>query len=76
MTGPLLIRADRVFDGTAVHTGVAVLVRDGVIVDVGPDLTAPDAVVVDAPGQTLLPGFIDAHTTCSRAGWSRPWRSG
>ena len=57
----LLIRPDRVFDGTRV-LGAAVLVRDGVIVEVGPELSAPDAVVVDAPGQTLLPGFIDAHT--------------
>ena len=62
MTGPLLIRADRVFDGATVRTGVAVLVRDGVIVEVGPDVTAVDATVVDAPGQTLLPGLIDAHT--------------
>ena len=62
MTAPLLIRADRVFDGATVRTGVAVLVRDGVIVEVGPDVTAVDATVVDAPGQTLLPGLIDAHT--------------
>jgi methyltransferase (TIGR00027 family) len=57
----LLIRPDRVFDGTRVLTA-SVLVRDGVIVEVGPDLAAPDATVVDAPGQTLLPGFVDAHT--------------
>lgn len=57
----LLIRPERVFDGTRVLSA-AVLVRDGVIVEVGPDVTAPEATVVDAPGQTLLPGFIDAHT--------------
>ena len=62
MTEPLLIRADRVFDGATMRTGVAVLVRDGVIVEVGRDVTAVDATVVDAPGQTLLPGLIDAHT--------------
>lgn len=34
----------------------------GVIVDVGPELEASDAAVLEAPGQTLLPGLVDAHT--------------
>jgi cytosine/adenosine deaminase-related metal-dependent hydrolase len=39
------------------------VVRDGLIVEVGVGLPAPEgAEVVDAPGGTLLPGLIDAHT--------------
>ena len=42
---------------------VDVLVADGQIADIGPELTAPEgADVVDAPGQVLLPGFVDLHT--------------
>ena len=70
----LLIRSDRVFDGIRMRTA-AVLVRDGMIVDVGPDIAAPDATIVDAPGRTLLPGLIDAHTQSSPAALSRRWRS-
>ncbi|NDJ88630.1 dihydroorotase [Mycolicibacter kumamotonensis] len=41
---------------------VDVLVADGQIAEIG-DVGARDAdVVIDAPGQVLLPGFVDLHT--------------
>ncbi|WP_046315239.1 dihydroorotase [Mycobacterium sp. UM_Kg1] len=42
---------------------VDVLVQGGQIAAIGPDLSAPDGCeVIDAPGQVLLPGFVDLHT--------------
>ncbi|TRW83158.1 dihydroorotase [Mycolicibacterium sp. 018/SC-01/001] len=42
---------------------VDVLVDDGQIAEIGSGLTADtDATVIDAPGQILLPGFVDLHT--------------
>lgn len=61
----VLLRPDRVFDGTEMHAGWAVLVRDSLIAAVGPasTLAAPaDARVVDLPGTTLLPGLIEGHS--------------
>jgi len=63
VAAPMLITADRVWDGEAMHTGWQVLVDDGRIVAVGPNLAAPaDAQRVALPGQTLLPGFIEGHS--------------
>src|ERR1700743_670927 len=42
---------------------VDVLVDDGQIADIGAGLAVPDdADVIAAPGQVLLPGFVDLHT--------------
>ncbi|MEU7629431.1 dihydroorotase [Nocardia sp. NPDC049220] len=41
---------------------VDVLVADGEIRRIGTDLGVADAEVIDAPGQILLPGFVDLHT--------------
>ncbi|BBZ23348.1 dihydroorotase [Mycolicibacter hiberniae] len=42
---------------------VDVLVQGGQIAAIGPGLPAPDdCEVIDAPGQVLLPGFVDLHT--------------
>jgi dihydroorotase len=42
---------------------VDVLVDAGQIAEIGADLRVPDGCeVVDAPGQVLLPGFVDLHT--------------
>src|SRR5262245_44658484 len=64
---PLLLKPERVFDGTTrePHAGWAVLVRGDRIAAAGPagDVPAPpDARVLELPGMTLLPGLIDAHT--------------
>lgn len=62
----LLLRPDRVFDGTTMRAGWSVLVSEGRIAAAGP---APDVVgragsgarVVELPGTTLLPGLIEGH---------------
>lgn len=42
---------------------VDVLVTDGQIAQIGTGLSVPDdCEVIDAPGQVLLPGFVDLHT--------------
>src|SRR3989442_1649946 len=60
-----LLKPARVFDGESLHEGWAVLVSADKITAVGPlaDLKVPaDAKMVVLPGQTLLPGLIDAHS--------------
>ena len=63
---PVLLRADRVFDGTgtSAHSGWGVLVVGNRIQSAGPvaSLNAPaNARVIDLPGMTLLPGLIEGH---------------
>lgn len=42
---------------------VDVLVQDGQIAQIGTGLSASDGTeIIDAPGQVLLPGFVDLHT--------------
>jgi imidazolonepropionase-like amidohydrolase len=63
--GATLLTPQRVFDGTVVHDGWAVLVQGDRIAEVGPasSLHAPaGATHIDLPGMTLLPGLIDAHS--------------
>ncbi len=60
----ILLRPDRVFDGTSgtAHSGWSVLVRGERIVAAGPNVTAPaGARVVRLPGMTVMPGMIDGH---------------
>jgi len=60
----LLVPA-RVFDGTDMHDGWAVLVRGERIVAAGPagSVSAPaGARRVELPGSTLMPGLIEAHS--------------
>ncbi|HEX8393336.1 MAG TPA: amidohydrolase family protein [Longimicrobium sp.] len=63
-SGALLLRPDRVFDGTDLHEGWAVLVRDSLIVAAGPasSIAAAGARVVELPGTTLMPGMIEGHS--------------
>ena len=66
-TGQILLKPDRVFDGTTgtVHTDWVVLVKSEKIAAVGPadDISIPkDAKVIELPKTTLLPGLIDAHS--------------
>ena len=64
---PILLKPERVFDGTAAepHAGWVVLVKGEKIVAAGPaeKVEVPKgAKVIDLPGTTLLPGLIDAHS--------------
>ncbi|NID17534.1 amidohydrolase family protein [Luteibacter yeojuensis] len=66
-TGPVLLKADRVFDARdeQTHEGWVVLVQGDKIADVGPaaKVSAPAGTrTIDLPGTTLLPGLIDAHS--------------
>ena len=57
-----LLRPAAVFDGTALHSGWAVLVKGARIAAAGPALaTPPGATVIDLPGDTLMPGMIEGH---------------
>ncbi len=63
--GSTLLTPQRVFDGTAMHEGWAVLVSGDTIVAAGvaASIHAPaNATRIDLPGTTLLPGLIDAHS--------------
>jgi imidazolonepropionase-like amidohydrolase len=62
---PTLLLPDRVFDGTEMHAGWAVLVRGERIVSAGPASTigAPASTRrLPLPGTTLLPGLIEGHS--------------
>ncbi len=64
---PVLLVAERVFDGKRMEKGRAVLVGpDGRIAETGPAdrllRTHPGVAVKRFAGATLLPGLIDAHT--------------
>lgn len=56
-----LIRGARVFDGDRLWPQADVAVRDGRIEAIAESLSADGLTVVEASGQTLMPGFIDAH---------------
>ena len=56
-----LIRGARVFDGARLWPRADVTVRDGRIEAIAESLPAEGFAVIEAQGQTLLPGFIDAH---------------
>lgn len=62
---PIVLVADRVFDGVTVHTGWEVVVADGVIADAGPRgrVQRPQGGrVIELHGATLLPGLIEGHS--------------
>ena len=59
------IRADRVFDGTEMHSGWTVVVGKDRIMSAGPSekiQSPPGGTVVDLKGMTLLPGLIEGHS--------------
>lgn len=56
-----LIRGARVFDGETLWPRADVAVRAGRIEAIAASLPADGLTVIEADGQTLLPGFIDAH---------------
>jgi len=58
-----VVRKARVFDGHSVLPNTDVWVADGKIKEIGADLRVPSEVkVISGTGNTLMPGFIDAHT--------------
>jgi len=60
-----LLQPDRVFDGTEMHEGWAVLVEGDKIAGVGPKESlkaSKDAQIISMPGTTLLPGLIEGHS--------------
>jgi len=62
---PKLLVPARVFDGSDMHDGWAVLVRGERIVATGPASgisTPPGTRRIDLPGATLMPGLIEAHS--------------
>lgn len=66
----IVVAADRVIDGTgrAAIEGGAVWIRDGRIAGVGrrADLGVPEGTdVIERPGESLLPGLVDAHSHVS-----------
>lgn len=63
-TPPIVLQADRVFDGEIVHTGWVVVVRGDRIESAGPSgASVPTgARVVPLPGTTLMPGMIEGHS--------------
>jgi imidazolonepropionase-like amidohydrolase len=64
MTGPLLVTADRLFDGTATIRSPALRIDAGRIVSVESSLLPPancSGERRDFPGCTVLPGLIDTH---------------
>lgn len=58
MTRTLLTGA-RIFDGTAVHDGLGLLIEDGLVAAILPGGQAGDVPPVDLGGGWLAPGFID-----------------
>lgn len=75
---PLVIDADRAFDGEALHSNWRVVVEDGRITMVGPqsDVAVPQgAELVELGDRTLLPGLIEGHSHIllhpySETGWN------
>jgi imidazolonepropionase-like amidohydrolase len=62
---PIVLAADRVYDGRAIHTGWIVIVRNRHIEAAGPAgsvAAPPGARTIKLPGMTLMPGLIDGHT--------------
>jgi imidazolonepropionase-like amidohydrolase len=65
----LAIRADRLIDGTGrvIPGGVVLLEGDRVVAAGAPERTPvpADAERLERPGESILPGFVDAHSHCS-----------
>ena len=60
-----LLKADRVFDGTAIHTDWMVLVEGNTITYTGPEngIKLPRGTTsIELTGMTLMPGLIEGHS--------------
>jgi imidazolonepropionase len=73
MSTTIFTNAAEVLDGTTVHVGYALAIKDGAVSALGPQdqiLAAHgDAVHVDCTGRVLTPGFVDSHTHAVFGGW-------
>ena len=59
----IVLQPARVFDGTALHTGWTVVVRNDRIESAGASVSAPaGAETIALPGATLIPGLIEGHS--------------
>ncbi|NCI46965.1 metal-dependent hydrolase family protein [Sediminibacterium soli] len=61
----LVLAPDRVFDGTAMHSGWRVWVQGGTILAAGENAGIPAGTpqkMIALPGTTLLPGLIEGHS--------------
>ena len=65
VTGRLVVRAGRVFDGLSrgYRDNVDVLIENGAVAEVGPPRDWGDAPIIELPSTTLLPGYIDAYSS-------------
>lgn len=62
LSGSLLVRNVRVFDGSKTLENSSVLVRNGLFDEIGNDLRAPaGADVIEGANKTLMPGLFDCH---------------
>lgn len=59
----ILLKADRVFDGEAMHTGWSVLIKNDKIEEAGVIKNYPaNTIIKTFEGATLLPGLIEGHS--------------
>ncbi len=65
-SGVTLLRAARLFDGTAMRAPGVLVLRGDRIVSLNAGDAGSDATVIDLADATLLPGLIDAHTHRAR----------
>ena len=50
-----------VVDGQELHENLSIIIESGLITAITDSPDTTNATIIDASGQTLLPGFIDAH---------------
>ncbi|MAY88806.1 MAG: amidohydrolase [Pseudooceanicola sp.] len=60
----IMLSADRLFDGTEMHTNYAVLVKGNMITEVGPtkNLQSKADSIINFGDRTLMPGMIEGHS--------------
>lgn len=61
-SGVTVLRAARLFDGTAMHAPGVLVIKGDRIVSTRAGDAGSDATVIDLGDATLMPGLIDAHT--------------
>lgn len=61
-SGVTVLRAARLFDGTAMHTPGVLVLKGSKIVSMYAGDAGSDATTIDLGDATIVPGFIDAHT--------------